>query len=347
MCRTLIAGLVACSSAVLLSSCASDAAPPTEQSASSFPPGTPGVVFDVTGPACGQPPTHPTGLVIDSVNTPSAFGIAVRDDGLTYFTELFNGGVGITSTQTRTLDGFIPTGQIPTGVAFAPDGATAYVTNQGSQNVGVIDVATAQQVSTIFTLAGSPLVVRVSPDGSRLFVATASTTVYIVDTRSQQIVGSVEVGFIPNAFAVHPDGRIIYVSAAASGTVSEVDMFTGTVLRTFTVGGTPQDMAVTRDGQRLYVANEAGYLNEIDLPTGQLAATITLAGGAFGIGVTPDDGQAYVSIPSGGLVQVFNLQARRLAQTLTVGGTPRRLAFSQQGHIGAIANESGYVTFVR
>jgi hypothetical protein len=30
-----------------------------------------------------------------------------------------------------------------------------------------------------------------------------------------------------------------------------------------------------------------------------------------------------------------------------VHGDPRRIAFSQQGHIGAIANLAGYVTFVR
>ena len=189
--------------------------------------------------------------------------------------------------------------------------------------------------------------VRVSPDGSRLFIATGSTTVYIVDTQTRQVIQTVQVGFAPNAFEVHPDGRIIYISAFLGGTVSEVDMFTGTVLRTFTVGGTPQDMAVTRSGKRLYVANEAGYLNEIDLQTGQQAPTIPLAGGGFGVGITPDENQAYVSIPSQGLVQIFNLQARRLAQTLAVGGEPRRLAFSQQGHIGAIANLRGYVTFVR
>ena len=116
---TVIAGLVLYPAAVWLSSCSSDGAPPTQQTTASFPPATPGVAFGVTGPGCGQPPTHPTGLVIDSVSTPSAFGIAVRDDGLTYFTELFNAGVGITSTRTRTLDGFIQTGQIPTGVTFA------------------------------------------------------------------------------------------------------------------------------------------------------------------------------------------------------------------------------------
>ncbi|HEU5261019.1 MAG TPA: hypothetical protein VFU41_06280 [Gemmatimonadales bacterium] len=341
--RSGIAVAFTCGVAVSLSSCGSDAGPPTARNEASPPPG---VLASTTGPACG-PPTHPGGLLIENVTTPPAYGIAVREDGLTYFTEIFNGGVGITTTQTRTVDGFIPTGDTPTGLAFSPDGLSAYVTNQGSQNVGVLSVATAQQVATVFTPAGLPFVVRVSPDGSRLFIATSNGTVYIVDTQTRQITGSVEVGFAPNGFAVNPDGRIIYVSAAFSGTVTELDMFSGAVLRTFAVGGVPQDMAVTRNGARLYIANEAGYLNEVDLQTGEQAATITLAGGAFAIGVTPDDNQAYVGIPSAGVVQVFNLQSRRLAQTIAVGGDPRRIAFSQQGHIGAIANLNGYVTFVR
>jgi hypothetical protein len=47
------------------------------------------------------------------------------------------------------------------------------------------------------------------------------------------------------------------------------------------------------------------------------------------------------------VVQIFNLQSHKLAQTLKVGGNPRRIAFSQLGHIGAIANLNGYITFVR
>jgi YVTN family beta-propeller protein len=341
--RTTITGLLLSCSAASFWACASDKSPPTAQS---FPPATPGVRMSVAAPTC-EPTTHPNG-VIDTITTPPSFGIAVREDGLAYFTELFNGGVGITSTQTRTVDGFIPTGNTPTGLDFSPDGNTAYVTNQGSQNVGVIDVATAQQVATIFTAAGSPTVVRVSPDGTRLFIATASTTVYIVDTQSRQIIGSVQVGFVPNGFAVHPDGRIIYISAALGGSVTEVDMFTGAALRTFTVGGIPQDMAVSHDGQRLYVANEsAAVLDEINLQSGQVTTTIALAGGPFGIGVTPDDNHAYISIPGQGLVQVFNLQSRKLAFNLDVGGRPRRIGFSRLGHIGAVANEAGFVTFVR
>jgi DNA-binding beta-propeller fold protein YncE len=178
-------------------------------------------------------------------------------------------------------------------------------------------------------------------------VATNTNVVLIVSTATREIVKSVEVGFAPNAFAVHPDGRMMYVSAFLGGTVSEIDMITETVLRTFFVGGVPQDMAVNRKGNRLYVANEIGVLNEVDLLTGVSAPDIPLKGGAFGLGVTPDDGEAYLAEPGTGLVEVFGLQTRRLSRTITVGGEPRRVAFSEQGRIGAISNMAGYITFVR
>jgi YVTN family beta-propeller protein len=337
--RVTPAGALLCSLvSVLLIGCGEDA--PTSTSAASNQPS-----FAATAASC-EPRTRP-GKIVEKVTTPASWGIAVRDDGLTYFTEPFANGVGITSTSTRTVDGFIATGIDPIGAAFSPDGGTAYVTNLVSNTVSVIDVATAQQVATISTGDASPFVVRVSPDGERLFVATSGNLVLVVSTATREIIKTIEVGFQPNGFAVHPDGRMMYVSAFSAGTVSEVDMVTETVLRTFSVGGTPQDMAINRKGTRLYVANEQGHLDEIDLFSGEQLPSIPLAGGGFGVGVTPDDGEAYVSEPRAGLVQVFSLQTRKLTRTINVGGEPRRLGFSQQGKIGAIANMAGYLTFVR
>jgi YVTN family beta-propeller protein len=266
---------------------------------------------------------------------------------LTYFTEPSADGVGITSISTKTVDGFIGTGDNPIGAAFSPDGNTAYVTNLASRDVSVIDVATAETVGTISTGGLAPFVVRVSPDGERLYIATAGNAVLVVSTATREIIKTITVGSLPNGFAVHPDGRMMYISSFQAGTVAEVDLVTEQVLRTFVVGGTPQDMAVNRKGSRLYVANEAGFLNEIDLFTGERLPDIPLTAGGFGVGVTPDDGEAYVSEPRAGLVQVFSLQTRKLTRTIDVGGEPRRLGFSQQGKIGAVANMAGYLTFVR
>ncbi len=316
---------------------------PTEQ-VSTLPPVT--AVLTTSSNSCQQN-SHPGGTIIDKIVTPAAWAMAVRDDGLAYFTEAFNAGVGITSTKTKTLDGFIATGQAPTGVAFSPDGGTAYVANQLSSNVSVINVGTAQVVATISTGGANPFAVQVSPDGTRLFIGTNGTAVLIVDTGTNQIIASTDVGSAPNAFVVAPDNRIIYVSAFVGGTVTELDMFTGSALRTFFIGGTPQGMAITRRGDKLYVANEAGFLTEITLQTGAITATMTLSGGGFGVGVTADDVQAWVTIPSQGNVQIFNLQNHHLSQAISVGGEPRRLGFSQHGAIGAIANMAGFVTFVR
>jgi YVTN family beta-propeller protein len=286
---------------------------------------------------------HPRG-VVDKVDAPLPWGVAVRDDGLTFFTELSSGGVGITSTRTRTVDGFIPTGLTPTGIAFSPDGNTAYVANQFG-NLSRIDVATRQVTGSVGI--ASPVAVRVSPDGSQLFVATTSTAVVTVDLATLSIVRTVDVGSAPNGFAVHPGGRLLYVSSFDAGTVSEINVFTGQELRTFTTLGMPQEMALNRTGTRLYVANEAGWLDEIDLASGELAPSIPLLAGAFGVGVTSDDGQAYLTLPSAGLIQIFGLQSRKLVKTIDVGGEPRRIAFSQQGRIAAVTNAAGFITFIR
>lgn len=306
-----------------------------------------GPVDPVQGPAPAgaRDPGHPQGIV-DRVDVVTPWGVAVRDDGLTYFTQLAVGGVGRTSTRTRRVDGFIATGLAPTGIAMSPDGATVYVANQVANTVSVIDVAAAGVVADI--AVESPLSLTVSPDGLRLYVGTGSGgDVVVVDLASRTIVRTVAVGEGVNGFAVAPDGRHLYASSFLSPLVAEIDLETEAVTRTFALGGAPQELVVNRRGTRLYVANEAGYLDEVDLASGQVIGHLALSGGAFGVGVTPDDGQAYVTLPTQGLIQVFRLQPAGLTRTIQVGGEPRRVAFSQRGRIAAVTNAAGFITFIR
>lgn len=324
---------------LLLGGCGEDA-PTAAVPADAAPPGL------AKPPAEAGQPGRPAGKILGRVPVSSPWGVAVRDDGLAYVTQLFENRVGITSTRTRTIEGFVATGSLPTGVAFSPDGRTIYVGNQDA-TVSVIDVATRTLVAT-FDTEGTPLfAVQVSPRGDLLFAGGESETLYVLDTGTGEILKRVAVGYAPNAFAVSPDNRMLYVSSFVGGTVTELEMLTQTVRRTFAVGGTPQGVAVNKRGTRLYVANEQGYLSDIDLRTGAIGPAMSLAGGGFGVGVTPDDTQAYITIPGAGVVQIFALQPKKLVATLEVDGEPRRVAFSRAGRLGAITNAAGFVTFIK
>lgn len=337
--RAASAGFLWCGmTALVLTACADDA-PDVAAPAST---GTPALASSNT---CNQP-THPAGTILGTVETSSPWGVAVRDDGLTYFTQLFDNGVGITSTRTRTLEGFLPTGAIPTGVAFSPDGALVYVGNQDA-TVTVIDVATQTVINT-FSTEGTPVfAVQVSPEGDLLFAGGGGSTLYVLNAQTGEILNRVEVGFAPNAFAVAADNRMLYVSSFVGGTVTEVDMYTRTALRTFAVGGRPQGVALNRRATHLYVANENGYLSDINLATGDIAPPVALTSGGFGVGVTPDDNQAYITLPFEGVLQIFGLQTRKLLGRLTVDGEPRRIGFSRAGKLGAVTNQAGYLTFIK
>jgi YVTN family beta-propeller protein len=312
-------------------------------------PAAPSTEAPVALAAKGGSPTkgHPGSKIVQSMPAPNPWGVAVRDDGLTYFTDLFGNRVGITNTFTRVITGYIPTGSLPTGITFAPDGLRAYTANQGDNTVTVIDATAGQAIASVSIAAGSPFSVQVSDNGAQLYVGNNNSTMSVVDLATLQVTQTILVGEATNAFAVDPAGRKLYASHFVSGSVSEIDILTGSLLRTFQLGGRTQGLALNRKGTRLYVANEQGYLSEIDLATGVTGAPTPLAGVAFGVGVTPDDNQAWITLPLDGKVQVFNLTQRRIVGTLQVGGEPRRVAFSTQGKIGAITDPTGSITFVR
>jgi YVTN family beta-propeller protein len=85
----------------------------------------------------------------------------------------------------------------------------AYVANESSNTVSVIDTATNAVVATV-TVGGLPLGVAVTPDGKHAYVANrANGTVSVIDTASNTVVATVTVGNGAGGAAVTPDWRIM------------------------------------------------------------------------------------------------------------------------------------------
>jgi YVTN family beta-propeller protein len=98
----------------------------------------------------------------------------------------------------------IPVGVNPVGVAITPNGTRAYVTNESSNTVLVIDTATNSVVATI-PVGLAPFGVAITPDGTRAYVANKnSNTVSVIDTATNTVVVTIPVGLTPVAIAITP-----------------------------------------------------------------------------------------------------------------------------------------------
>src|SRR4030095_625220 len=95
-----------------------------------------------------------------------------------------------------------------------------------------------------------------------------SGTVSVIETATNAVVKTIEVGLHPCGMALSPDGARVYVTNANSDTVSVIDTASDAVIKTVHVGqigpgrvpllgSAPNAVTVSPDGHTLYVANAA------------------------------------------------------------------------------------------
>ena len=290
--------------------------------------------------------THPQGVVGSTVELGSRpFGAAVSSQGAVLITQLDAATVARGTLSGQTLGTSISVGAVPTDVTVDAAGTYAYVTNQFSSNIGVIDLGTNTQVATI-PVSGDPFRVRLSPDGSSLFATGNADSLFIIDVQSREVTGRLGIGLDANGLAVERTGSRLYVSNQSDGTVSEVDLTNNTVARTITVGGHPQDLVLSPGGTLLFVADETGSIQVWSLRDGSKRGDIAVPGGAFAMAVSPDWRQLYVTSAQGGAVYLLDWKTGAVLKTVTTGGTPRRIGFAANGSTAVVANEGGWVDFI-
>jgi DNA-binding beta-propeller fold protein YncE len=193
--------------------------------------------------------------------------VAVTPDGSQLWAASFargdNGHSTITvfDTSTDTLDSNSPNpidlgsfvNAFPTGLAFTPDGTTAYVAEFQGEEVTPIDVATRTAGTNISMSGQFASSIAIAPDGSVAYVTLANGTVPVIDIPANTIrTGTgypITVGNSPNEVAFTPDGKIAYVANSNSASVSPIDTtasppVAGTAI---TVGSAPQGVAIQPD----------------------------------------------------------------------------------------------------
>lgn len=208
----------------------------------------------------------------------------------------------------------------PTGVAAAPK---VYVTNELSNDVSVIDVATNMVVNTI-PVGPQPRPVAVSPNGAWVYVANFGTnpsTVSVIDTASDTVVSTITAGTAPTRIAFSLDSTVAYAINEGSNNINVIDTATQTVVgQPIATGPAPRGCGATPDGKYGIVctSNEVWVFDGTTPSNPVLVAQIAVATSLFGGVFTPDGAYLYL-IGDGADVVVIDMTTFTVLTRITVG----------------------------
>ena len=156
----------------------------------------------------------------------------------------FSGQVVKVDTETMELAAHVTVGGLPIDVKVAPDGAVAYVTNQGRHGVSVIDPVSMTEIGFIDTGRGAHGL-NVSRDSKSLYVSNRlDGSITVIDLASRAVSATWKVGGSPDMLQVSADGSQLWVSNRYHGSVSVIDTARGAVLHTIPTGSGAHGLAL-------------------------------------------------------------------------------------------------------
>lgn len=237
------------------------------------------------------------------------------------------------------------------GTAPAADAAPAqpacqiWATSQTDSHVTVINSHTSQ-VSSLSVNRGFNVVV--TPDGSKVYVATASQGVKAIDVTGGYSVTTLVSSTSSYSLALSPSGDKLYVGEwrqGQPGLVTEYSTATNaTTNRTASTGPDSADIAVSPDGSHIYVAdyNSGPNPTVTKIATSDFTRTIHQVGAAghtpSGLVVSPDGSKLFVTFQLGNVVNEIRTSDMAVLRTLAGLNQPRGIAINSSGSAIFVSN---------
>jgi YVTN family beta-propeller protein len=268
----------------------------------------------------------------------------------------------------NTVVATINVGVNPAGMAITPDNLTAYVAYVNNyeiineHTVNVINLKKNAVEATIRDPSFNGLyTVTLNAKATKAYVTNSnSTTVSIIDTKTNQV-SSVIHGFDgPSGMVIDHDKNIGYVNnygspaGVGSGngkTISIVDLKTNIIVGTIEVDLGPVALALAPNDKFLYVINYVdgnpgtGTMNIIKTDNNQVIDTVGGLFGPFAIALTPNGKFAYITNfgsnnfdPIGTTVSVVNLKKHKITATVDLALQPSGIGITPNGRFAYVTN---------
>jgi len=273
------------------------------------------------------------GDVFTWTNDTPSIGLAASGSGnIPSFTAVNTGNNEVTATITV----------VPQQVAYA------YITNQQSNTVSVVNTITNTVVSTI-PVGQAPTGAAASPDGTKVYITNqGDNSISVINTLTNKVISVLKIQYVttPTGIAVSPDGRTIYVVNQRTSTVISFDAATGNTIFVYTVNGQPVGVVASPDNTNIFVTNSSNAISVINV-LDNTVGTITAGKASYGICISSDGSRLYVVNSVSNTVSVINVSTLAIIANIPVGTTPEGIAITPDGSMLYVANAiSGNISVI-
>ena len=263
-----------------------------------------------------NPDAGPMMTYIDSSN----------DDSLVLATSSGSDSVYAYDQQGKILS-IIPVGETPKGVKIHPEGNLAFVANENSGTISVIDVDSLTVTKEI-EVGKVPHNIRFDSQGNTAYVTLqGEDKVAVIDVKNFEMTDSISVEKLPHNLDLSQDGRYLYTANIGTSDVAVIDLQTKEIIKRIKVSTGHHGIDVTNDGARIYVSGiGADKINVIDAESLELVKQIDVDKGPHGIRASEDGSKVYVGVTTTNEVLVIDSDSLEIKEKIQTGKIPFWLA---------------------
>src|SRR5438105_3766397 len=144
------------------------------------------------------------------------FDVVIGRNQTAYVTRASAASVACVLLDPLRAGGSVPTGAVPTRLVLSKGGNRAYVTNQFTEDIGVIDLQRSRQIGAI-AVPGHRMAVVLSRDGRTLFVTTNLDHLYAIPLGTGSAMACAAVTERLRRDGLDPSGTRLYVPTWRAG----------------------------------------------------------------------------------------------------------------------------------
>jgi len=221
----------------------------------------------------------------------------------------------------------------------------AYASNEKDNTVSVIDLATMSVVKTIQT-GQRPRGMALTSDGQRLLVCLGdSNRIDIYDTKTLDVVASINTPDPEYAALREPENNPLYVSNENDALITVWNIDTQKILVQMPTGVEPEGMAVSPDGQLIVNTTETTNMAQFfSYATGQNLANVLVPPRPRWAAFADDGHEVWVSSELGGAVSVVDTKTFNVLDTIHFDIQGLRGTFIQP--VGINITSDGKLAFI-